>query len=79
LMHIFRNAPGHLTQDNAFTRSIIQSAVQEKNYVGMDSHGSVWYAQTYKSGVQSWAQVRDGVVQNGGLNLTAINVGARLP
>lgn len=68
LMHMFRNDRGHLP-DTPANRELIESVANNpKNYVGTDSRGYAWYAQTRSDGTQVWAEVRNETIINGGVN-----------
>jgi hypothetical protein len=50
-------------------RKIIKDTLgSEANYVGTNAYGVRRYAKTQESGTQSWCDVRNGVIQNGGIN-----------
>ena len=67
-MHIFRNDRGHLP-DTPANRELIESVANDpQNYVGTDSRGNAWYAQTRSDGTQVWAEVRDKTITNCGVN-----------
>jgi filamentous hemagglutinin len=71
LGHIFREAQGHFREDNAVNRqTLIDVANRPANLLGTDHFGNAWFAETRADGTQIWAQVRDGKITNGGLNLT---------
>jgi len=36
--------------------------------LGKDAHGNDWYAEQNADGSQTWVQVRDGKIINGGVN-----------
>ena len=67
LKHIFRNADGHFI-DTKLNRQILTSLTNDKkSYLGTDKHGVQWYAKNI-NGKQIWASVKNGIIQNGGLN-----------
>jgi hypothetical protein len=70
--HIFRSAVGHLVEDTAANRALIQSAVRPGNLVAERSLGSSVlrsYQKLLPDGSQVWAEVRDGAeITNGGVN-----------
>jgi hypothetical protein len=69
LKHMFRNSEGHFPVNTAVNRGIIESAAgNTKNFLGVDSHGTNWYAETLPDGTQAWAKVRNGVITEGGFN-----------
>jgi hypothetical protein len=67
--HIFRDAPGHLADDTAANRELLQqTAGNPDNYVGTDSNGVATYRQNLPNGTQVWAEVKGGQITNGGVN-----------
>ncbi|WP_017299839.1 hypothetical protein [Nodosilinea nodulosa] len=70
--HIFRQAPGHFSEDTPATRQlIIETALNPLFYQGQDKYKTQWYSQTLDTGSQVWVQVRNGKIRNAGINLTA--------
>ena len=68
LRHIFRNAKGHLP-DTPTNRMLIENTANNpKNYLGIDSKGTSWYAQMQADGSQIWVQTYNGIITNAGLN-----------
>jgi hypothetical protein len=71
--HIFRSSPGHLPADSADSRAIIRGAVAPEFLVSTKPllpHGELQtYRRVLEDGSQSWAEVNDGVITNGGLNV----------
>ena len=66
--HIFRDAPGHLPDDTAANRQLLQqTATNPDNYVGTDSNGVATYRETLPNGSQVWAEVWRGQITNGGV------------
>lgn len=71
LGHMFNNDTGHFVNNTAANRAAIEHAAgYNKYYLGSDQYGNVWYAETLPNGTQVWAEVRNGVIVEGGLNLT---------
>lgn len=69
LKHMFRDAEGHFLQDNPANRAVIEKAAgSNKNLLGVDKYGNSWYAETLPNGTQAWAEMRNGVITEGGLN-----------
>lgn len=68
LLHVFRDAPGHLLDTEANRMRLLDLINDKTNLVGVDSFDRAWYAKTTMDGRQLWAYVMDGVLQNGGLN-----------
>ncbi|MFE4542409.1 RHS repeat-associated core domain-containing protein [Arthrobacter sp. NPDC056727] len=71
--HIFRNAVGHLAEDTAENRALIQSALDPQNLRSTltlkDGSTLEKYFKTLPDGTQVWAEVRNGQeITNGGLN-----------
>jgi hypothetical protein len=68
LRHIFRDAPGHLA-DTPANRALLQNIADDATTtLGTDRFGNVWSARTLEDGTQVWVQVRNGIIQNGGVN-----------
>jgi hypothetical protein len=70
LRHIFRNAPGHLSDTPANRQLLTEVANDAANRVGVDKFGNVWSSLTRADGTQVWVSTRNGVIQNGGVNQT---------
>jgi len=72
--HIFRNATGHLAEDTAENRALIQSAIHpdhlRETITLNDGTTLQKYFRDLPDGTQSWAEVRNGQITNGGLNVT---------
>jgi RHS repeat-associated protein len=72
--HIFRDATGHLASDTLTNRAIIQSAVDPASLRSTstlpDGSRLHRFFRTLPDGTQAWAEVRNGQITNGGLNLT---------
>jgi hypothetical protein len=71
--HIFRDSAGHLLEDTATNRSLIQSAIEPGSLRSTitlpDGSSLAKYFRTLPDGTQVWAEVRNGVeITNGGLN-----------
>ncbi|WP_155856191.1 hypothetical protein [Cellulomonas sp. URHD0024] len=72
--HIFRNKAGHLLEDTAENRSLIQDEVSPENLRRTatlpDGTSIARYFKELPDGAQSWAEVRNGTeITNGGLNV----------
>lgn len=66
LKHIFRDANGHLPDTPANRQKILDVANNPKNYLGV--RGNSWYAVTARDGSQICVRVRNGKVDNAGIN-----------
>ncbi len=69
LEHIFEDRPGHLPDTPENRNLLIDVADDPAATLGTDRFGNEWSARTLDDGTQAWVQTRDGIVQNGGLNL----------
>jgi hypothetical protein len=69
--HMFRNAVGHM-EDTSENRQLLRDLVRDvKNFVGKDAKWMRrWYSRIESDGTQLWAEVRNGIVRNGGRNKT---------
>lgn len=67
IKHIMRTDRGHLSDTPTNRKILVRVANNEKNFIGIDSHGNRRYAQTIR-GVQYWVSTRNGIIQNGGKN-----------
>lgn len=72
--HIFRNKTGHLLEDTADNRALIQSALspgnQRRTDTLPDGTSIARYFRELPDGTQAWAEVRNGTqITNGGLNV----------
>ncbi len=68
LKHIFRDAEGHLPDTPANRQKIIDVTSNLDNYLGKDARGNDWYAIISEDGTQTWVRVRNGVIDNAGVN-----------
>ena len=68
--HIFRDAPGHLAEDTAENRAILEDAVKPGNYVETRPSGVLVYREELPNGEQVWVNLRNGKITNGGVNET---------
>ena len=68
IKHIFNNRIGHLPDTPANRQLLINTAGNPNNILGIDRWGTKWFASTQRDGTQVWVQVRNGTIQNGGVN-----------
>ena len=68
IRHIFRDAPGHLPDTPTNRRLLSDLTNNSANRLGIDRHGVEWFGSTRSDGTQVWGSVRNGRIQNGGLN-----------
>jgi len=69
--HIFEDRPGHLSDTPANRNLLLDLASDPKNYFAKpDIYGNIWCEKILADGTQVWAQVFNGQIKNGGLNLT---------
>ena len=67
IKHIMRDAKGHLL-DNIQNRALLISLSEDKSaFLGKDKNGVEWYSKMIGK-KQLWVSVRNGIIQNGGLN-----------
>ena len=67
IKHIMRDDKGHLV-DNSANRALLISLSEDRNaYLGKDKNGVEWFSKMIGS-KQLWVSVRNGIIQNGGLN-----------
>jgi RHS repeat-associated protein len=68
--HIFREAPGHLAEDTAENRALLEDAVTPANYAFTRPPGVSVYRESLPNGEQVWVEVYGGKITNGGVNET---------
>ena len=68
LKHIFRDAEGHITDKPANRQKILDITNNLDNHLGKDARGNDWYAAISEDGTQTWVRVRNGVIDNAGVN-----------
>ncbi len=68
--HIFRDAPGHLTDTPANRQLLRDVGGDPSSRLGADKFGNTWSARTNPDGTQTWVQTRNGEIINGGVNQT---------
>jgi hypothetical protein len=65
--HIFRDAEGHLS-DTTANRQLLTDTVKSKNFSHSKGSGVDVYKKLLSDGRQVWVEIRNGVIQNGGIN-----------
>lgn len=69
LKHIFRDADGHFDEATPENRAILEDVANDPNSrLGTDSRGETWYARETPDGKQLWAECRNGIIRDGGIN-----------
>jgi hypothetical protein len=68
LKHIFAKRNGHVDDTAENRRLLIDTAANEANCVETKPNGNRWYAKGLENGTQVWIEVRNGIIQNGGIN-----------
>lgn len=68
LRHIFRSRTGHYPLDTETNRRAILETITPTNFVGIDNRGNEIYFQNNPDGSQNWTYVRNGLIQNAGIN-----------
>jgi hypothetical protein len=51
---------------------LLVDTTQGEYFVEVDPHGNSIYARVLNDGTEVWAEVRNGVIRNGGLNQVPI-------
>lgn len=64
---------GHLVDTPENQQALVNLTNNPANRLGTDRFGNQWFAQIQSDGSLLWGSVRNGVVQNGGLNTTPRN------
>ncbi len=70
IRHIFRNAPGHVADTPTNRALLLEVANDASILLGPDAHGNQWFARLNANGSQTWVQVRNNLIINGGVNQT---------
>jgi hypothetical protein len=68
LNHIMRNKKGHLRDTPENRWKLLQVARDERNFKGIDRNGNRDYRVLIDKNNELWVKVRNGIIQNGGLN-----------
>ena len=69
LSHIFRDDTGHLLDTPTNRQLLLDVANDPASALGLDRYGNQWFARILPGGSQAWVSVRNGTIQNGGVNL----------
>ncbi|MBO5753764.1 MAG: hypothetical protein J6S69_08785 [Proteobacteria bacterium] len=68
---MFRESEGHLPNTTENQEMILTMVNDEENFIGKSKSKYTeleWYAQTLDNGKQLWASVRNGKIENCGMN-----------
>ena len=68
LDHIFRNDSGHFLEDTLENRNVLLDTASRNNFIKTDEFGNNWFAKLLDDGTEVWVSVRNGIIQNGGVN-----------
>ena len=74
LVHIFRDATGHVPDTPENRRLLREVASDEGCFTRTDRYGNRWYTRLEPDGTQVWVQVRHRLIVNGGINLVPRDV-----
>nr|WP_242628957.1 hemagglutinin repeat-containing protein [Xanthomonas oryzae] len=66
--HIFRNKSGHLADSPESRKLLVGVAQDSSNKLGIDAFGTQWFAKNQVDGTQVWVTIRNGIIQNAGVN-----------
>jgi len=66
--HIFRDAKGHVRDTPENRKMISETARDKSNFIGDDKFGNKWFSKIRPDGTQSWVKIRNGKIENGGIN-----------
>ena len=77
LMHIFRDAEGHVSDTPENRLLLLDVANDHEAQLKSDKYGSYWSARLLADGRQVWAEVRGGKIVNAGINETPRNFNRR--
>jgi filamentous hemagglutinin len=69
LKHIFGDRKGHIPDTPANRKMIEETVMDRSNLVGQkQSGGSELFSEMLDNGRQVWAEVRNGIIQDAGVN-----------
>ena len=68
IKHIMADRPGHLPDTPENRKKLLDLANDMSCYRGKDMHGIDWHIKELDDGSQLWVSIKDGIVQNGGVN-----------
>ena len=68
IKHIMADRPGHLPDTPENRKKLVDLANDIRCYKGTDIKGNNWHYKEIEDGSQLWVEIRDGVIQNGGIN-----------
>ncbi|MBI2387529.1 MAG: hypothetical protein HYV14_16185 [Elusimicrobia bacterium] len=66
--HIFRDAKGHVSDSLENRKMLSETAGDKSNFIGEDKFGNKWFSKLRSDGTQVWTKVRNGKIENGGVN-----------
>lgn len=72
LKHIFGERTGHIPFTPENVKLLEDTANNWENYRGKDGRGNLWHVNIQNDGSQIWVRSRNGIINEGGLNLTPI-------
>lgn len=70
--HMFRDGDGHVLDTKENRELLLSVAKDDANYIGIHASGATGYAKVLPDGSQAWIYVREGIVQNCGINKNPI-------
>ena len=68
IKHIFDDRVGHVVDTPENRKRFIGLVKDFDNYDGDSKWSNSWYGKTLPDGTQLWAEVRDGIIRNCGIN-----------
>ena len=70
--HIFDDREGHVVDSPENQKKFIDLVKDPKNFLTQDRWGKWWYAKILEDGTQAWAEVRNEIITNCGINETPL-------